>query len=71
MTNYEKLMSEMTPEKFANIALKPTLINNSEMCYMTSTGQLFPFANVKEALQFEYNWLNMEIPEQPNNESIS
>lgn len=62
MTNYEKIIAEMTPEKFAQISLKPVLINNSEMCYMTSSGQLFPFANAKEALQFEYNMLMMQIP---------
>lgn len=64
MTNYEKIMSDMNPEKFAQISIKPVLINNSEMCYMSTTGQLFPFANVKDALQYEYRWLTMEVPEE-------
>lgn len=64
MTNYEKIMAEMTPEKFAQISLKPTLINNSEMCYMTSTGQLFPFSNVRDALEYEFRYLTMEVSQQ-------
>lgn len=63
MTNFEKIMQEMNPETMANLRVKQIIVNNSEPFYVTSTGQLYSFDNLRSAVIAEYNWLISNIPE--------
>ncbi len=64
MTNYETLMSNMSPETLADLLVKVVLINNECIYYVTSTGQLFPMDKHIDALQYEYNWLMTKLSEE-------
>lgn len=65
MTNYEQILNSMTAEQFAQIMTKPVIVNNSDIFYMTSTGQLFPFnqQGLSDAVNFEYHFLMQQVPE--------
>lgn len=67
MTNFEKIMQEMNPETMANLRVKQIIVNNSEPFYVTSTGQLYTFDNLRGAVIAEYNWLISNIPETNKN----
>lgn len=75
MTLYEKTMQEMTAEKFAMLNVKPAVMNGSEMFYVTTSGQLFPFTNegLQNAVNYQFQILNQEIkePETENADKIS
>ena len=62
MTNYRRIMSQMTPEKMANANVKVVIVNNSQPFYVTSSGQLFNFDDFDSAVKYEYDWLNTVIP---------
>lgn len=62
MTNYRRIMSQMTPEKMANANVKVVIVNNSQPFYITSSGQLFNFDDFDSAVKYEYDWLNTVIP---------
>lgn len=68
MKNYDKIMKEMTPERFAQIGVKPAVINGNEVFYMSSSGQLFPFTNegLQRAVNFEYRWLMIDDESEPD-----
>ncbi len=57
MTNFEKNMNAMTPEIMAELGVKLVIINNRDLFYLTSSGQLFPTNDYQAALIHEYNWL--------------
>ena len=57
MTNFEKTMRAMTPEIMAELGTKLVVINNRDVFYLTSSGQLFPTDDYQAALRYEYNWL--------------
>ena len=57
MTNFEKNMRAMTPEIMAELGTKLVVINNRDVFYLTSSGQLFPTDDYQAALRHEYNWL--------------
>ena len=57
MKNFEKIMSNMTPESMAELGVKLISVNNRDLYYMTSTGQLFYTADYQSALQHELRWL--------------
>lgn len=61
MTNYEHIISQMTPENFANYSLKLVLVNDQPF-YMTSSGQLYPTTKYEDALRHEYSILTTVIP---------
>ena len=61
MTNYEHIISQMTPENFASYSLKLVLVNNQPF-YMTSSGQLYPTTKYEDALRHEYSILTTVIP---------
>lgn len=61
MTNYEHIISQMTPENFANYSLKLVLVNDRPF-YMTSSGQLYYTTEYEKALRHEYNILTTVIP---------
>ena len=67
MTNFEKIMQEMNPETMANLRVKQIIVNNSEPFYVTSTGQLYTFDNLRGAVIAEYNWLISTITETNKN----
>lgn len=56
-TVYEVLMARMTPEQLASISVQLVQVNGSELFWMTSVGQLYPFNNKKAAFEAEYAWL--------------
>lgn len=68
MTLYEKTIKEMTIEKFALLNVKPAVLNGTEMFYVTSSGQLFPFTQegLQNAVNFQYQILNNEMTEDMN-----
>ena len=76
MTVYEKTIKEMTPEKFAVVSVKPAVLNGTEMFYVTSSGQLFPFnqEGLQSAVNYQYQLLMQESndgttnPEKPAKE---
>ena len=57
MTNYDKLMQGMTIEQMAYNNVKLISVNNRELFYLTSSGQLFSTGEYDRAVQHEYNWL--------------
>ena len=65
MTVYEKTIKEMTPEKFAVVSVKPAVLNGTEMFYVTSSGQLFPFnqEGLQSAVNYQYQLLMQESNE--------
>lgn len=75
MTLYDKTMKEMTAEKFAMLNVKPAVMNGSEMFYVTTSGQLFPFTNegLQNAVNYQFQILNQEIkePETEGTDKIS
>lgn len=56
-TVYDAIMASMTPQMMANLGVKLIYVNNSELFWVTSTGQLFKFTAHKQALEAEYAWL--------------
>lgn len=57
MTNYEKVMKEMTVERMAEVNVKLVTVNSRNLFYMTSTGQLFLPEQYEAAVRYEYSWL--------------
>lgn len=65
MKNYDAIMQSMTPERMAETNVKLVTVNNTNLFYMTSTGQLFNTNQLEDAIRYEYNWLmNDPTPEQ-------
>ena len=62
MTNYEHIISQMTPENFASYSLKLVMVNDQPF-YMTSSGQLYYTTDYEKALRHEYNILTTVIPD--------
>lgn len=69
MTVYEKTIKEMTPEKFAVVSVKPAVLNGTEMFYVTSSGQLFPFnqEGLQSAVNYQYQLLMQESNDRVTN----
>ena len=63
MRVYDKVIKNMTPEMLAEITTKLVTVNNEQLFYMTSSGQLFPPDKYSEAVKYEYDWLTSELPE--------
>ena len=57
---YQVLMAKMTPEHLASLGVQLVQVNSSELFWMTSVGQLYPFNNKQAALAAEYTWLMSE-----------
>ena len=57
MKNYDAIMQTMTPEKMAEMNVKLVTVNNTNLFYMTSSGQLFNTNQYNDAVVYEYNWL--------------
>lgn len=67
MTNYEKIMNNMTIENLAYNNVKLVHLNNRELYYLTSSGQLFGMSEYEAAVNHEYNWLIYD--DEPKKES--
>ena len=39
------------------MSVKLITVNNSQLFWVTSSGQLFPYENRESAVRYEYNWL--------------
>ena len=61
-TVYEMVVAAMTPDKLANLGVKLVSVNNSELFWVTTTGQLYQFNAYNMAFEAEYAWL-MSNPE--------
>lgn len=59
-TVYEVVMASMDPAKFAKYGVKLISVNNRELYWVTSMGQLYDFIDYDKALQAEYSWLTTE-----------
>ena len=57
MTNFEKLVNSLTPENITEMSVKLITVNNSQLFWVTSSGQLFPYEKRDSAVRYEYNWL--------------
>ena len=57
MTNYEAVMSQMTPEIMAEKNVRLVTVDNRQLFYLTSSGQLFTTNDFQAAVQHEYQWL--------------
>lgn len=68
MRNYDAIMQTMTPEKMAEMNVKLVTVNNTNLFYMTSSGQLFNTNQYNDAVVYEYNWLTND-PEAKDTES--
>lgn len=72
MTVFEKTMKEMTAEKFAVVSVKPAVLNGTEMFYVTSSGQLFPFTQegLQNAVNYQYQLLTQQVEESMTNPEV-
>ena len=59
-TIYEVIMASMSPQQLANMGVKLVSVNNEELFWMTSVGQLYTFNNKQHALEAEFAWLMSE-----------
>ena len=64
MTIFEEVVKNITAEDFADILVKPCVVNRNELYYITSTGQLYPFTDegYRSALSLQIRYLNSESP---------
>lgn len=60
-TVYDKIVAGMTMQELANLNVKMVLLNLDECWWMTSSGQLYPFAHKQMALQHELHYLSQEL----------
>lgn len=56
--NYENIVNNMTIEDLANRNVTLANINNMQLFWVTSTGQLFPYDSYQDAIAYELEWLN-------------
>jgi hypothetical protein len=57
-TVFHVMMAKMTMGDLANLGVKLISVNNSELFWVTSIGQLYAFNDRNSALEAEYKWLN-------------
>lgn len=63
MRVFDKLLETMTVETLADLGTKLINVNNRQLYYITSSGQMFDYEHYQEALNHEYRWLLQEIPQ--------
>ena len=56
-TVYEIVTASMTPQKLANLGVKLISVNNRDLFWVTSMGQLYDYKAYEQAMQDEYSWL--------------
>ena len=57
MTNYKAVMNQMTPEMMAEKNVRLVTVDNRQLFYLTSSGQLFTTNDYQAAVHHEYQWL--------------
>lgn len=67
MTIFEKLLENMTAETMAELGTRLVNVDNRQLYYMTSSGQMFAYTRYQEALNHEYQWLLQQLPEPEKN----
>lgn len=63
MTVFEKIKAEMTIETMTELGVKLVSVNNQQLYYLTSSGQMFAYTRYSDALNHEYQWLSQHLPE--------
>ena len=58
---YDVIMANMTVEKLADMGVRLIYVNNSDLFWVTSGGQLYPFNDRAHAVEAEYNWLRSRV----------
>ena len=66
MTVFERIRDNITIDAMAELGVKLISVNNKQLYYLTSSGQLFDYTRYGEALNHEYQWLAQELPSQPD-----
>lgn len=63
MTRFDDLKQNLTPEKLANMTVKLVVINNTELFYITTSGQLYPMnsTGLQAAINHELSYWNTVI----------
>lgn len=59
--NYDLVMSNMTIDLMAEKNVRLVNINNNQLFWLTSVGQLFDYNSYQAAIQFELNWLSQPL----------
>jgi hypothetical protein len=54
---YDVVMANMTIDKLADMGVRLIYVNNSDLFWVTSSGQLYAFNDRTHAVEAEYNWL--------------
>ena len=63
MTVFEKIKEDMTIETLAEMGVRLVSVNNQQLYYLTSSGQMFAYSRYNEALNHEFQWLSQEMPQ--------
>lgn len=71
MKLYQNIISNLTVEALVDMNVRLVHINNEQLCWLTSNGVLFPYNKHSEALNYEFNYLNQDLPEESNEESTT
>jgi hypothetical protein len=58
---YDVVMANMTVDKLAEMGVRLIYVNNSDLFWVTSGGQLYPFNDRAHAVEAEYNWLTSAV----------
>lgn len=70
MKLYQNIIASLTVEALADMNVRLVHINNEQLCWLTSNGVLFPYNQHSQALDFEFNYLNQELPKTDDSESV-
>lgn len=58
---YDVVMANMTVDKLADMGVRLIYVNNSDLFWVTSGGQLYQFNDRAHAVEAEYNWLRSRV----------
>lgn len=58
---YDVVMANMTVDKLADMGVRLIYVNNSDLFWVTSGGQLYPFNDRASAITAEYDWLTSAV----------
>ena len=60
-TIYEVVMANITIDKLADMGVRLIYVNNSDLFWVTSAGQLYAFNDRIHAVEAERNWLASSV----------
>ena len=68
MTNFDKIKENLTADILAKLTVRLVVINNNELYYATSTGQLYPMTSegLDAAIKHETKFWNAPIDDKTN-----